>query len=112
MRQADFGFGFGMRPRVPMMLEELRALPQMCPSLRETAFYMAGFNWFVDWVVMPLILLGGRLAPRWTRKPLAYLLHWGTRLYANPPVRHGHPARGMRLAGLRTTKAFGAGLSP
>lgn len=83
MRQADFGFG--TRPCVPMMLEELRALPQMLPSLRETAFYMAGFNWFVGWVVMPLILLGGRLAPRRTRKPLAYLLHWGTRLYANPP---------------------------
>ncbi len=85
MRQADFGFGFGMRSCVPMMLEEMRTLPQMFPALRETAFYVAGFNWFVDWIVMPLLFLGGRTAPRWTRQPLAYLLHWGTRLYANPP---------------------------
>lgn len=85
MRQADFGFGFGMRSCVPMMLEEMRALPQMFPTLRETAFYVAGFNWLVDWMVMPLIILGGRIAPRWTRKPLAYLLHWGTRLCTNPP---------------------------
>lgn len=85
MRQADFGFGFGMRPCVPMMLEEMHALPQLFPSLRETAFYLAGFNWFVDWVVMPLIVLGGRAAPRLTRKPLAHLLHWGTRMATNPP---------------------------
>ncbi|MGQ9487838.1 MAG: saccharopine dehydrogenase NADP-binding domain-containing protein [Armatimonadota bacterium] len=85
VRQADFGFGFGARLCVPMMLEEMRALPEMLPSLRETAFYLAGFNWFVDWVVMPLIVLGGRVAPRSTRKPLAHLLHWGTRMATNPP---------------------------
>lgn len=85
VRAADFGFGFGIRPCVPMMLEEMRALPQLFPSLCETAFYVAGFNWFVDWVVMPLVILGGRVAPRTLHRPLAYLLHWGTRLASNPP---------------------------
>lgn len=85
VRQTDFGFGFGARSCVPMMLEEMRVLPESFPSLRETAFYMAGFNWFVDWVVMPLMMLGGRVAPRLMRKPLAHLLHWGTRMATHPP---------------------------
>lgn len=85
MRQTDFGFGFGIRSCVPMMLEEMRALPELLPSLRETGFYMAGFNWLVDWVVMPVMLLGSRIAPRLTRKSSAYLLHWATRCCSNPP---------------------------
>ncbi|GBC96702.1 Lysine 6-dehydrogenase [bacterium HR16] len=84
-RQADFGFGFGMRLCAPVMLEEMQALPEMFPALRETGFYIAGFNWFVDWVVMPLLWLSGRVAPRLWVKPMAQLLYWGTRLYANPP---------------------------
>lgn len=85
MRQTEFGFGFGVRSCAPMMLEEIRALPQMLPSLQETAFYIAGSNWLVDWVVMPVMLLAGKVAPRLTRKPLAYLLHWATRCCAHPP---------------------------
>lgn len=85
MRQADFGFGFGTRLCAPMMLEEMHALPAMFPTVRETSFYIAGFNWFVDWVVMPLLWLSGKLAPRLWVKPMACLLYWGTRLYANPP---------------------------
>lgn len=85
MRQADFGFGFGTRLCTPIVLEEMRALPETFPTLREAGFYIAGFNWFVDWVVMPLLWLSGRVAPRLWVKPMAQLLHWGTRLYANPP---------------------------
>lgn len=84
-QQTDFGFGFGTRLCTPMTLEEMRALPDMLPTLRETGFYVAGFNWFVDWVVMPLLWLSGRVAPRLWVKPMAQLLYWGTRLYANPP---------------------------
>lgn len=85
MRQADFGFGFGTRWCAPMMLEEMQALPEMFPSLRETGFYVAGFNWFVDWVVMPLLWLSGKVAPRLWMKPMAHLLYWGARLHASPP---------------------------
>ncbi len=85
MRQTDFGFGFGARLCAPMMLEEMRALPEMFPSLHETGFYIAGFNWFVDWVAMPMLWVFGRVAPSLTVKPLANLLCWGTRLWSNPP---------------------------
>ncbi|GIV17406.1 MAG: hypothetical protein KatS3mg022_2841 [Armatimonadota bacterium] len=85
MREADFDSGFGTRLCAPMMLEEMRALPNMFPTLRETGFYIAGFNWFVDWVVMPLLWVSGRVAPRLWVKPMAHFLHWGTRLCANPP---------------------------
>lgn len=84
-REVDFGFGFGTRLCAPMMLEEMRVLPEMFPTLRETGFYIAGFNWFVDWVVMPLLWVSGKVAPPLWVKPMAHLLHWGTRLCANPP---------------------------
>ncbi len=84
-QQTDFDFGFGTRLCTPMMLEEMQALPEMFPTLRETGFYVAGFNWFVDWVVMPLLWLSGRVAPRLWVKPMAQLVYWGTRLCANPP---------------------------
>ncbi len=85
MRQADFGFGFGTRLCAPLTLEEMRALPEMFPTLQETGFYVAGFNWFVDWVTMPLLWIFGKVAPSLAVKPLASLLCWGTRLWSNPP---------------------------
>jgi saccharopine dehydrogenase-like NADP-dependent oxidoreductase len=62
-RRLDFGPVFGLQPCVAMFLEEMRSLPEDFPSLRETGFYVGGFNPFVDWVVMPLCLLAMRVAP-------------------------------------------------
>ncbi|MCS6949105.1 MAG: saccharopine dehydrogenase NADP-binding domain-containing protein [bacterium] len=84
-RQSEFGFGFGARTCLPLMLEEMRALPQMLPSLQETGFYIAGFNWFVDWVGAPLLYLAGKMLPTLWVRPMANLLHWTTRLLATPP---------------------------
>ena len=50
----DFGGEFGRGYAVPMFLEELRPIPEMIPSLRETGFFVGGFNWFVDWLALPL----------------------------------------------------------
>jgi NAD(P)-dependent dehydrogenase (short-subunit alcohol dehydrogenase family) len=85
IRQATFGFGFGARSCMPMMLEEMRALPDLIPNLQETGFYIAGFNWFTDWVAMPLLLLAGKVLPTLWVKPAAWMLHWATRLFATPP---------------------------
>jgi saccharopine dehydrogenase (NAD+, L-lysine-forming) len=85
MRQATFGFGFGAQSCIPMMLEEMRALPDLIPNLQETGFYIAGFNWFTDWVAMPLLLLAGKAVPPLWVKPAAWMLHWATRLFAAPP---------------------------
>lgn len=47
----------------PMMFEEMRTLPHDIPGLADTGFYIAGFHWYVDYVVMPLVLLGLKTLP-------------------------------------------------
>lgn len=106
----DFGPPFGRQPCAPMMLEELRALPQTIPSLRETGFFVGGFNWFTDWVVMPAGIAAmkvlprragpdGANAPRWVGK----LIEWSLKNFSHPPfgtilqleasgLEHGQPA--------------------
>lgn len=85
MRRIDFGEPFGRRLCFPISLEEMRPLPQMYPSLRETGMYMAGFNWFTDYVAMSLIMAGIALFPRAGVGPLSRLLCWSTRVFGKPP---------------------------
>ena len=81
----DYGEPFGRPYAVPMMLEELRALPEMIPSLRETGFYITGFNWFVDWVLFPVGMLALRLWPRRALRPVGRLIFWGMETFSRPP---------------------------
>ncbi len=81
----DFGPPFGRRACAPMFLEELRDLPALLPGLRETGFYVGGFNWFVDGLVMPLALAGMRIAPNRLLRPLARLMGWGLKRFTRPP---------------------------
>jgi saccharopine dehydrogenase (NAD+, L-lysine-forming) len=81
----DFGREFGRQYAVPMFLEEMRAIPELVPGLRETGFYVGGFNWFTDWVVSPLVMLGLKLAPDRSRQPLARLFRWSLNTFSRPP---------------------------
>ncbi len=85
MLRIDFGEPFGRRLCFPMFLEEMRSLPEMYPTLRETGLFMAGFNWFTDYVVMGLIAAGVTLFPRAGVRPLSRLLCWSTRAFGKPP---------------------------
>lgn len=104
MRRIDFGEPFRRRLCFPISLEEMRPLPQMYPSLRETGMYMAGFNWFTDYVAMGLIMAGIALFPRAGVRPLSRLLCWSTRAFGKPPygtalkleaggIKEGQPKR-------------------
>ncbi len=84
-RFMDFGEEFGRQYCLPMFLEEMRPLPGMIPSLRETGFYVGGFNWFVDWFLSPVILLGLKLFPRRGPPPLGRLMYWGLKTFSRPP---------------------------
>lgn len=84
-RTMDFGGEFGRSYCVPMFLEELRPLPEMFPSLTETGFFVGGFNWFVDWLVLPLGALALRLRSEAVNRQMARLLHWGLVTYSKPP---------------------------
>jgi saccharopine dehydrogenase (NAD+, L-lysine-forming) len=98
-----FGPPFGRRYVVPMFLEEMRALPQLCPGLADTGFLVGGFNWFVDWLALPLGYAAMRLAPRRALRPTARAMLWGLRRFTRPPygtlrrleatgIRDGAPA--------------------
>ncbi len=81
----DFGGVFGKQYTAPMMLEEMRALPGMFPSLQETGFYVGSFNWFVDWVIMPIAMLAMKLWPQAALKPMSRWMHWGLKTFSKPP---------------------------
>lgn len=84
-RSLDFGYGFGRQPCIPMMLEEMRLLPDQFPDLQETGFFVGGFNWFTDWIVSPLAWLASKLWWRPARLPLALLMGWSLRRFSRPP---------------------------
>ncbi len=80
-----FGAPFGTRSARPMFLEELRALPTLYPSLTDLGYYHAGFNWFVDGVVMPMGWLGLRVGGARMAVPVGRLTAWGLRRFSRPP---------------------------
>ncbi len=81
----DFGEGFGKQYCAPMLLEEMRRLPEITPSLTDTGFYVGSFNWFVDWVVMPVAMLAMKVSPRLALKPMGRWMHWGLKAFSRPP---------------------------
>ncbi|RMG60868.1 MAG: hypothetical protein D6722_20410, partial [Bacteroidetes bacterium] len=96
----DFGPPYGRITCSPMWLEELSALPEAVPALRDTGFYVSGFNPVMDNLVLPLIVLGTRLG-RWLDKPMGHLLEWGL-ARSRPPfgvalVLDGRSADGAAL---------------
>ncbi|MBM4169589.1 MAG: KR domain-containing protein [Ignavibacteria bacterium] len=77
----DFGSPFGRKKCWPLRLEELRAMPDDFP-LREIGAYVAGFNWFVDYLVFPLIMGLHKIKPGFGDRLLQYLLYWGTNTFS------------------------------
>ena len=84
-RFMDFGEEFGRQYCIPMFLEEMRFLPQEYPSLRETGFFVGGFNWFVDWIISPVIMLGLKLFPQSSPPLLGRFMFWGLKTFSHPP---------------------------
>jgi saccharopine dehydrogenase (NAD+, L-lysine-forming) len=100
----DFGPGFSKQTCAPMLLEEMRSLPTIFPELRETGFYVGSFNWFTDWVIMPIAMVAIKVWPNAAKKPMARWMHWGLKRFSKPPFatilqvevsgrKDGHPKR-------------------
>jgi hypothetical protein len=81
----DFGVEFGEQFCAPMMLEEMHSLPELFPSLKETGFYVGSFNWFTDWVIMPVALVAMKLFPKQAKWPMARWTRWGLDTFSKPP---------------------------
>jgi saccharopine dehydrogenase (NAD+, L-lysine-forming) len=84
-RFMDFGGKFGRQYCIPMFLEEMRPLPEQYPSLRTTGFFVGGFNWFVDWFLSPVIMLGLKLCPQRGLAPMGRLMYWGLKTFSRRP---------------------------
>ena len=81
----NFEHDFGELLSYPVEMTELRHLAGLMPELKNTGFFVAGFNWFADYLITPLIMLGSRIAPRQTEAPLGRLLSWSTKRFSRPP---------------------------
>lgn len=85
LKYMDFGREFGRRYGMPMFLEELRCLPELFPTLKAAGFYVGSFNWFVDWILFPLLMILIKLAPSRGIRPAGRLMLWGLRTFTKPP---------------------------
>ena len=85
VRKVSFGGEIGVRQCYSMFFEELRALPEIYPTLKDVGFYISGSHWFVDWVITPLAMVGMKIAPRYAIRPMGKLVWWGMQTFPKPP---------------------------
>jgi hypothetical protein len=87
MRKFDFGPELGKRTCYSMFFEELRGLPEIYPSLKETGFYISGSNFITDALITPIVMFGLKIAPKRSIRPLGKLMWWGMMNLSKPPYR-------------------------
>lgn len=66
VRKVDFGPTLGRKTCYPTTLSEMRDLPDRL-GIEELAAYVAGLNWFVDYVVTPLTFVLGKVKRGWAK---------------------------------------------
>ena len=76
-RVFNFGNDVGKRTGYSMFFEELRDIPNLIPSIKDTGFYISGSNWFTDLIITPIVFVGLKLAPKRGLRPLGKLMWWG-----------------------------------
>ena len=76
MRDFNFGTDIGKRTCYSMFFEELRAIPDLYPTLKNTGFYISGANWLSDLIITPLVFIGLKIAPKRGIRPLGKLMWW------------------------------------
>ena len=68
----------------PMMMEEIRCVPDNIKEIEETGFYISGFNPLMDNFLMPILLVGVSVLPSFMYWPLGKLFEWGLKK-SKPP---------------------------
>jgi saccharopine dehydrogenase (NAD+, L-lysine-forming) len=86
MLKFDFGADIGPRTCYSMFFEELRDIPKIYPTLKETGFYISGSNWIADLLVTPIVMLGLKIAPKRGLRPLGKLMWWAMQ-QSKPPYQ-------------------------
>jgi hypothetical protein len=83
VRKVDFGPTLGKKTCYPTTLAEMSDLPKRF-GIEELAAYVAGLNWFVDYVVTPLAFALGKVKSGLARNQLAELMVWGSKRFSTP----------------------------
>lgn len=81
----DFGGKIGRRNCVPLFLHELECLPKEIPTLEETGFYIAGFNWFTDNIVTLLAMIAAYVNWQWLTRLVGRFYFWSAGTFSKPP---------------------------
>ncbi len=84
-KKIDFGIPAGKKWCVPMFFEEIRNLPELIPTLKETGFYITGFGWIMDWIIMPFSMILVKLFPNVMAKPMGNVFAWAWKKTSKPP---------------------------
>jgi len=85
MLKIDFSPEYGRYYCAPMMLEELRPLPELIPGLKETGFYITDVNQVVNLVVFPLLIVGLQASRGRMLNPLVKFMQWSYKNLSRPP---------------------------
>lgn len=79
----EMGKRFGTKQLFPIQMEEIRQTQQTF-NLNETGVYVSGFNWFVDYLVMPIILVTQKIKKGLAAGVLVRLFTWGVNRFSSP----------------------------
>ncbi len=78
----DYGEKFGVRSSMPLDMVEIKPLPEMF-SLRETGVFTTGFNWFIDYLLFPFMMLSQKIKKGSLRHFWAKLLIFGINKFSS-----------------------------
>ncbi len=78
----DFGKQFGIKNCYALQMEEIKPLPPFY-GIKEAGVYVAGFNWFVDYIVFPIILLFQKIKKGLGLNFLGKLMYWGVNTFSS-----------------------------
>ncbi len=79
----EMGKRFGKMKLFPIQMAEIKRTQEMF-NLSETGVYVSGFNWFVDYLVMPIILVTQTIKKGLATGLLVKLFTWGVNTFSSP----------------------------
>jgi len=79
----EMGNRFGSMKLFPIQMEEIKQTQEMF-HLEETGAYVSGFNWFVDNLVMPIIMITQKIKKGLATRLLLKLFAWGVNTFSSP----------------------------
>jgi len=84
-KKFDFGNSIGKQYVAPMMIEEMKNLPEEFPSLKTTGFFVGGFNWFVNYISIPFTMVALKISKTLFSSLAAKLFEFGLKKFSESP---------------------------